>query len=347
MLQQTVRVEMEELIRRREERTESEEREGRYRQVEKLYERLRSESPRSALPTFPVFRELGIMSVVLNNRKKTAAVVKEEMASPVFRSLLEDNLSVWRENQQRTLLKLLGRPNYRHGSSTKTHPLDLYSARFNCKKCKDQALKHFKRVSLSFADVCKHECVGLSCKPKDSSGKWSINQFELDKKAINAAKAFFDMAKVKEDNKCVGDIPAQAKVLCESCDGMVAMNSLDDVFEHGQRHENMAFSLLPGSTQPFLESGLRDELLGFARSATKKRKTKCFGCRHCLSRENINPSQGMRKEDQGKTEKKPSRLFDFDGIRSHLKSRHGVEYVADEDFFRILDDQSVALGEET
>jgi len=132
--------------------------------------------------TLSTFRQLGVISVVLNNRKKTAAAAKEEMASPVFQSLLEDNLSMWRENQQRVLLKLIGSPNYRHVSKTKPHPLDLYSALFNCTKCKGQAVKHFKPISLSFADVCKHECVGSKHKSKNSSGAWSITQFVLDEK---------------------------------------------------------------------------------------------------------------------------------------------------------------------
>lgn len=334
---------MEELIRQREERTESDEREGRGRQVDKVYARLRSKSPYSPLPTLSTFRQLGVISVVLNNRKKTAAAAKEEMASPVFQSLLEDNLSMWRENQQRVLLKLIGSPNYRHVSKTKPHPLDLYSARFNCTKCKDQAAKQFKPISLSFADVCKHECVGSKHKSKNSSGAWSISQFVLDEKAVNATKQFFGMVNLKEDNADVGDLFARLKVLCQSCDGKVVIKGLDGLHAHCQRHDNMKFLVFTGDTTPCLQWGLRDELLSRNWSAAKKRKSKSFGCRHCPpARANSNSSHGKRRVDafgRTRTEQKHYRLLDFDGIRSHLKSRHGVENIADEDFFRILDDE--------
>lgn len=169
---------MEELAVKQGKRNERDEREGRVRQVEKLYARLRSSGTHPSLPTLSVFKELAVISVVLNNRKKSAVVAKEEMASAPFRSLLADNLSVWRENQSRVLLKLMGRPNYTHTSKTKPHPLNLCTARFNCTKCKDQALKRFKPVSLSFSDLCKHECVGFS----KGSSKWSITHFAVDKK---------------------------------------------------------------------------------------------------------------------------------------------------------------------
>ncbi|KLO09335.1 hypothetical protein SCHPADRAFT_571430 [Schizopora paradoxa] len=336
-LLEVVRNEMEERIGRQRMRTEPDERKGRMRQVEKLYARLRSQGSDSAVPALSVFKGLAVISVVLNNRKKSAEAAKEEMASAPFQALLADNLSVWRENQQRVLLKLIGRPNYAHINEAKPHPLTFCTARFNCTKCKDQALKQFKPVSLSFSDLCKHECAGLS---ERSSGTWSIANFALDKKAANASKALLGLLALTEENVQVSKVLAHRKLLCGSCDGMVIMSNLRALHEHCQRHENMVFSLFePGfNMRPSLNVGLRDELLSRKKSAEGTRKEKTLGCRHCLpSRANPDLQHEERDAIPDSTESNLGnyKRFDFDGMRSHLMDRHGVNYIADEDFFRI------------
>lgn len=112
----------------------------------------------------------------------------------------------------------------------------------------------------------------------------------------------------------------------------------------------MVFSLFAGTITPPLNWGLRDELLSRKAIAPKLRKLRSFSCRHCL------PTPPKTIDGIPEDEKRDCHRFDFDGIRSHLKSRcvnlsaafickllissmrrHGVKYIADEDFFPARD----------
>ncbi|KLO09321.1 hypothetical protein SCHPADRAFT_1000310 [Schizopora paradoxa] len=334
-LLEVIRKEMEELACREKMRTERDEREGRLRQVEKLYARLQTQGSYPTLPAFSVFKELGVVAMMLNNRKKLASDAKKEMASEGFLSLLTDNISVWIDNQQRTLLKLVGQSNYTHKNDKQPHPLTFCTARFICMKCKDRAAKQFKPISLSFFDLCKHKCADSS---KTSSRGWSITNFALDQKAVNVSKALLEMLNLKEEDAQIPELPVNTNILCESCEGMVVMNTLSGLHEHCQRHENMIFHLHADVLTHSLNVGLRDELMSRKKSAEKMRKDKTLGCRHCLkppATPNLTLEEQEPVHDNLVSDRGTQKAFDFDGMRSHLKTRHGVEFIADEDFFRI------------
>ncbi|KAI0078382.1 hypothetical protein K474DRAFT_1660630 [Panus rudis PR-1116 ss-1] len=47
-----------------------------------------------------------------------------------------------------------------------------------------------------------------------------------------------------------------------------------------------------------------------------------------------NPSDDREKVKQGRRAKKEAKMFSFDGLRSHVKTKHGILWIGDEDFFK-------------
>lgn len=77
---------------------------------------------------------------------------------------------------------------------------------------------------------------------------------------------------------------------------------------------------------PEVQWGLRDLLVRKSRKGAKLRKDKFFACRHCLPSsfdDQGDDTQGREEmgETQRTTRTRNGKKFDFDGVRSHLKSR--------------------------
>jgi len=72
------------------------------------------------------------------------------------------------------------------------------------------------------------------------------------------------------------------------------------------------------------------------------RQTKTFGCHHCQEIFQIlKPTRGHRSKNSGERVEK---RFTFDGLVSHVKEKHGIYPMGEEDFYR--DSRVIVGGEE-
>jgi len=168
---------------------------------------------------------------------------------------------------------------------------------------------------------------------------WKVDKFEKDEKAISLIKAVLNPTGVSEE------IPIAATVLnelggtirCMTCRGWIVMD-IDTAIGHAHRHESMEVSLLPtsapigdaGNTIPNarlgFERGTSELLLGPSYRARNLCKKVNYGCKHCFT-----VVDGRIIEQAGKD--KVPRAMSFNGLRSHVKEKHGIQDIRDEDFF--------------
>lgn len=111
----------------------------------------------------------------------------------------------------------------------------------------------------------------------------------------------------------------------------------------------MQVAILPDGEVPehAFESGLSAKLMDKGFKPQKLRSEANYRCRHCVPANSnvdgegqVSTAEPATKESQTEDQKKrrrnkknSSRLMDFNALRSHLKERHGIEMVSDEDFF--------------
>jgi hypothetical protein len=149
--------------------------------VEKHYNRLRSEQVAKPLPSLLTFRKLPIVHSLQSKAASASIVPQSIQGSPLVLALLQDELETWREQARSDLGAALGYPGWKTPSSTKLHPVDRLTARFQCQNCQTVAVKYQEDGCLDFAGACAHQCI----RPKDKRKAklvWIANQFVKDDK---------------------------------------------------------------------------------------------------------------------------------------------------------------------
>jgi len=261
--------------------------------------------------------------------------------------------------------------NWKNPSSNVLHPVERVTARFLCIQCGVKAKDKGNRTddgSLDFVGACKHVCNGSGGKPKKGKRGWDVNKFMKDEKAISALKKMIqilDFAEDKDDLHMM--IKSGLAVLCTSCDPPMILDTRGMV-GHSHRHDAMELSLTLSVDKvasylggyPF-SFGLTEKLMGpehLTFLGKKAIESKNYGCRHCLRAKQVelatateneggdeeggasNPESVVRLSKiaiamhsqgiQGPREKPPP-LFNFNGMISHLKAKHRIESIRDED----------------
>ncbi|KAI5123768.1 hypothetical protein M0805_000357 [Coniferiporia weirii] len=318
------------------------------------YHRLRSTSSSESpiiVPTLSAFRELPIMKSLQNKHGMDPDDMAKKLKDPTLRSLLDDNLSSWRDKARNDFSAILGFRKYHPTSEKKLHPVDRLTSRFLCSKCMHQSSNRNQTSPLDFEAACVHNCSHLTKKQK-SKRDWSAAQFVLDHKAIKVTRDLFTLLKISEEDRSSQSDCLHLtgnRIRCTSCDGTIVMN-FEAMQRHSHRHEDMQVEVIPVSQLQEIkfhdiEWGLCYALMSLAKSAPRKQKLEIYGCRHCIYNE------GSRKPDleaeEGEAEsyrnqaKAPKRrkekLMSFQGMRGHVFQCHGVSHIADEDFYRVED----------
>ncbi|KLO09320.1 hypothetical protein SCHPADRAFT_907826 [Schizopora paradoxa] len=334
-----------------EQRWDREERQGREHIYSKLrfsldglYKEVCSES-NTPVPSLATFYQLPPISELLafyKTSEETDDNIRKVMAANL-ESRLKQDLSVWLDDETEKFLRLMGLRKEQAGEMG-LDPLKRVTARFNCSNCFDVRLKTPEDVSLDFAQACRHECKGAS---KDLS-KVASRKFVLDEKASRVTKSLIRLLNLSECDTALSALnELKICVRCETCSGAVLLN-LKAMQEHCHRHEQMKISLYPEGLDAVPDShwGLRDVLVRNGRKGSKLRKQRIFACRHCQPsiiythggelKDEVHGNQvSVENRRQTKTKNRSLKVFDFDGVQSHLKSSHGVPSIADEDFYQV------------
>ncbi|KAI0738968.1 hypothetical protein C8Q80DRAFT_1261904 [Daedaleopsis nitida] len=275
-------------------------------------------------PVLPHLREFRKLPVVKIYETEAAGAEKRTMQDPFVASVLAENLEQWREGARGALAIVLGFPGWRNLSRKKLHPVDRLTARFRCSRCdKSNAAKGRSVLDgggMDFARACEHVCAHLP-KKKQSKDRWSAERFVPDQQAIDAISEVLALCCTTADNvdslqitQDLGD-----RVQCKSCSLVMDVAS---VGRHCKRHEDCTFKIVDTPADPPLERGLANKCM----TGDEVNSGKVYGCRHCVLA--ANPADPP-----------PLRLLTFNGLRSHLKEKHLVPWIADEDFFRQKDNE--------
>ncbi|KAK0203836.1 hypothetical protein DFS33DRAFT_1274973 [Desarmillaria ectypa] len=202
---------------------------------------------------------------------------------------------------------------------------ELINARFRCKKCVHTENKYKEDGCFDFFGVCSHQC----SKKWRGKQEWDVTRFLKDDKACTAISKLANIASINtESQESINAFGAlDARVLCNSCTAAIVLQS-SAVAGHSHRHEDMQMSLLPA---PVLEKhpltkGLALRLMGPEDRAKVLRENKIYGCRHCLQVRTTSTEKPM--EESGH-----ECILTFNGLRSHLKTKHKVADLRDEDFY--------------
>ncbi|KAK0219942.1 hypothetical protein IW262DRAFT_1381403 [Armillaria fumosa] len=293
--------------------------------VEKHYERLRCKKAEVPLPPLASFRKIPIIHTIQTTPPSPEFDVAKQLQTTLVASLLKSELSAWRSQAKVALAATLGFANWKSASSKRLHPVDRINARFRCKKCAHIENKYKEDGCFDFFGVCSHQC------SKNLSGKqeWNVTRFLKDDKACAAMTQLADIASLNTESQesIVAFKGLDARVLCNSCTAAIVLQP-SAVAGHSHRHEDMQMSLLQDSAPQKhpLTKGLALKLMGPGDRAKVLRENKIYGCRHCLQVRTASTEKPMG--ESGK-----ECILTFNGLRSHLKTKHNVADPRDEDFY--------------
>ncbi|KAF8960360.1 hypothetical protein BDZ97DRAFT_1834304 [Flammula alnicola] len=367
--------------------------------VEDVYNRLRSMKTHPYLPSLSTFRQLPVISMLQTTERaaSTTSVSDTLQNNPVMKDLLSTQLKKWTDKAKIDLGIALGFPkNWKNANKNILHPVERVTARFLCMQCQRIDAKYRDDESLDFAGACRHECgVGNQKKGRIRKGKkaaWDATNFVKDEKAINVLKKCLSALEYAEDRDG-GHYMLKSGIatVCTSCDPPMVMDTRN-IIGHSHRHDVMevSFASLDKISShlggyPY-EYGVAQKLLGTATLTVKGRAEidkKNYGCRHCLRTRQVTEAAAAAAADDGKADdnlpidgsaaaegsstvpevssmgevvknirirvelstvvhrmhdvgiegpmERPPPLFSFNGMRSHLKSKHGIENIRDED----------------
>ncbi|PIL23445.1 hypothetical protein GSI_14756 [Ganoderma sinense ZZ0214-1] len=287
------------------------------------------DAPPPPMPHVQEFRQLPVVKIY----QKPEATGSKNLTDPFVKSVLAENLDQWRNAARAGLATVLGFPGWKTMSKKKLHPVDRLTARFRCQRC-DRVATENKTVLLDggmgFAEACEHVCGHLKKKQRGKN-RWSAERFVPDQRAIDAvsqvlelcgtSSADVDSVRVAEE---VGD-----RVECQSCHCIMDVRS---VARHCKRHDDCSFTLLPADAPGLrpVEHGLTKKLMASSSEAARLRDLKAFGCRHC-ERSAAEAVAGHQ-----------NKMFSFNGLRSHVKEKHSIARIADEDFYQQKDAAAAA-----
>ncbi|KAM5534010.1 hypothetical protein V8D89_012330 [Ganoderma adspersum] len=282
------------------------------------------ESAAPAMPHVQEFRQLPVVKIY----EKPGAGGSKSLDDPFVTSVLAENLDQWRNSARAALAAVLGFPGWKAMSKKKLHPVDRLTARFRCQRC-DRVATENKIVlgdgGMDFAEACEHVCGHLK-KKKRSKNRWSAERFVPDQRAIDAVSQVLELCGTSSADvdsirvaKEVGD-----RVECQSCHCVMDIQS---VARHCKRHVDCSFTLLPADSSGLrsIEHGLAKKLLASSAEAAKLRDLRAYGCRHC--------ERSAAEAVTGHQHK----MFTFNGVRSHVKEKHSIARISDEDFYQQKD----------
>lgn len=151
------------------------------KEVERQYNRTKSQSPKdNILPTLSQFRLLPVIKLVQSQQTPGSTTdVFRDLKSGLLANMLEGDLDKWLKAAKETFGTMLGFPRYKSVSKTKLHPVDRVTARFRCKRCRKEGRKYAQDGCLDFAGVCAHVCHDSSME-KRIKEKWDPSHFETD-----------------------------------------------------------------------------------------------------------------------------------------------------------------------
>ncbi|KAI1787577.1 hypothetical protein LXA43DRAFT_896027 [Ganoderma leucocontextum] len=282
------------------------------------------ESPKPAMPHVQEFRKLPVVKIY----EKPGVGESRSLSDPFVTSVLAENLDQWRDSARAALAAVLGFPGWKVMSKKKLHPVDRLTARFRCQRC-DRVAAENKVIrddgGMDFAEACEHVCGHLKKKQRNKN-RWSVERFVPDQRAVDAISQMLKLCGTSSEDVDSVRIAEEVadRVQCQSCHCVMDVRS---VARHCKRHVDCSFTLLPADTPGLrpIEHGLTKKLMTSSAEVARLCDLKTYGCRHC------------ERSAKGAITGHQHKMFSFNGLRSHVKEKHSITRIADEDFYHQKD----------
>ncbi|TFK73486.1 hypothetical protein BDN72DRAFT_956488 [Pluteus cervinus] len=328
-------------------------------QLLKIYDRIK----KAPFPSFDTFcRQIPIVHQVLTvptkpNAQNNAQAIRHGLThNGTTKNILERQIEQWLRTNKDELAMISGfsEKDCNLASVRGQHPANRLSSRWLCDKC----FTHFGKVlaeykhddgSMDIVGVMAHDCLGSregKGRKKNKVRQWAPQNFVKDHKASTVIEQA--LALLGHPPNFVNDADnARDSILdsqtvwfrCTTCTPSVPMN-FRQVIGHSHRHEDM--QIQPVSEKDALTirrtalgPGLANMLQGKHAIAREAVSRKAFVCLHCS--QNHPPKEGLEvandSQDATSQPPQPEKVLDFNGLRSHLKSRHRITGIRDEDFY--------------
>ncbi|KAJ8517942.1 hypothetical protein ONZ45_g4935 [Pleurotus djamor] len=308
------------------------------------YSRLKS-LPKNAgrvFPNFAVFKALpAIVSLGQVSPDAKIDYGARLKSDGLLHKLLEDQLHQWVDKAKSDLGAILGSPGWKSATKKAVHPVERLNARFLCIHCESKPSRSnlVKPRSLTFKEACEHACPNL---PATDKTPWDSEWFKVDTKAQNAIEQVLPKDYYNPFKTHVFSSIDENLFLCGSCEAAIVLG-FSDIAEHAHRHDSMVVTSLSTREAAALlakprEMGLTKRLFyGNGPLGKEEQNQKKLGCRHCTQRHKpsrVRTDQAEAEKEGKKEEKSPAVVkASFNGIRSHLKAKHGILVLRDEDIF--------------
>ncbi|KIK86022.1 hypothetical protein PAXRUDRAFT_802840 [Paxillus rubicundulus Ve08.2h10] len=190
-------------------------------------------------------------------------------------------------------------------------------------------------------------------KKKEKTLDWKVEVFQKDERAIalvNVVLKLLDLS--DEDLRTASQLgELGGRIRCMTCTGWIVMD-FETAIGHSHRHESMQIQLLSTSnplalaiaqpnvdlpttsTRPRLgfDLGLAERLMAPTYRALNLRNKDSYGCKHCLAVGEGNVVGDFEEAGKG-MKKKGVRAMNLNALRSHVKGKHGIQDIRDEDIF--------------
>lgn len=311
----------------------------------KYYQGLRSRGDEySILPSFPVFLTFSAVQFLQSLDLAAAKITVKAAGSEggPLKAMLKHQINSWVEQVKYGLLKTID-PS---GSLTKEwktraptslvpHPVLQPDALWKCRVCHSVEPRYAMDECLDFKGVCMHQC-----KEKDgnkrgrgkTSHMWSVDNFVRDAQAYAAMKAYMEMVKTSSVVKYLNDEISEEVWLCTSCNPPLRIVA-DSLVGHSHRHtdETKLENFVPASwnyAPPPTHFGLTQWLINLRGGAKEWVERKIYICCHCFHRQVLEDGPAKSHEVLASTDR-----LKFNGLRSHLASKHKIHAVRDEDYY--------------
>ncbi|KIJ11734.1 hypothetical protein PAXINDRAFT_15442 [Paxillus involutus ATCC 200175] len=193
-------------------------------------------------------------------------------------------------------------------------------------------------------------------KKKAKTLDWRVEVFQKDEKAIALINVVLNLLDLSdEDSRTASQLgELEGRIRCMTCTGWIVMD-FETAIGHSHRHESMQIQLLSTSTptlaiaqpdvdppttstrpQLAFDPGLSERLMAPTCRARNLGDKVNYGCKHCLAIGEGNVVGGFEEAGKG-TKKKgansSARAMNLNALRSHIKGKHGIQDIRDEDMF--------------
>ncbi|PVF97386.1 hypothetical protein CPB86DRAFT_450419 [Serendipita vermifera] len=211
------------------------------------------------------------------------------------------------------------------------------TAWFVCNVCQFLDPRYRRRGVLDFRSMCAHQCQRPDCSKKDPI-PWAITNFAQAPHAVETTRAMLKILGLDEEDPSMTTKCFDGLWLCKNCPETMKAMEWEDLIRHSSRHsiqhlEKISMGDAVDREQARAE-GKRPFTVSQLLSNKKEGKKKILLCVHCMPSSEV--LSRAKSQIHGQTGQYGApKAMDIHGIRQHLKVKHKIDDMRNEDVYFI------------